>query len=350
MTPFQRLLALLFAMLAASFAAAEESLHLADDCSAAATLEAGGPITCSCACDDCDSCCGWYGFVEALGWSRDNRTSRVAVVRVTDEGNALPGTVVLTTGDPDFELQPGVRAVVGWRRDEFRACELSYFGIFNWQSSASAAGANDLAIPRDLGLASLDFFAADRMTLGYKSRLHNAEATLVEAFSAEWSLLAGLRYLHLDESLDLRSTDFDTSTSQYSIHATNHLFGCQAGARYNCYWERFGWDATAKAGIYGNAARQAQFVTDFPQPFLIRDRRSSSGGQVAFVGDVNISGLCFLNDAWAIRAGYNLLWVQGVAMAPDQLDFTDTPASGTALHSGGGLFAHGVSVGVQATW
>src|SRR5437868_14416315 len=48
----------------------------------------------------CDNCSGWYGLAEALFWIRNNNTGRVPVIRVTDEGNALPGTTVLTTSDP----------------------------------------------------------------------------------------------------------------------------------------------------------------------------------------------------------------------------------------------------------
>ena len=55
-----------------------------------------------------------------------------------------------------------------------------------------------------------------------------------------------------------------------------------------------------------------------------------------------------LNKRVSVRAGYNLLWIEGVALAPDQLDFTFTSTSGTALNDGGGVFLHGVSVGIEA--
>jgi hypothetical protein len=297
-----------------------------------------------------DDCCGWYGLAEALFWTRNNNTGRVAVIRVTDEGNALPGTTVLTTSDPTFRWQPGVRLLVGWQQDACRAWEFSYFGIFNWQASATAIGNNNLAIPGNLGLASLDFFAADQMTLDYKSRLNNVEANFVRSLSGDVALIAGFRYLTLNEDFNIRSTDLDSGTSNYRIHSTNNLFGGQLGARLKQYYSRFGWDATVKAGVFGNAASQAQTVTDFPPLFFLRDQRTASGGQVAFVGDINISGFYQLNDLWALRGGYNLLWVQGVALAPNQLDFTDTPTSGTTLHSTGGFFAHGVNLGVQASW
>jgi hypothetical protein len=40
----------------------------------------------------------------------------------------------------------------------------------------------------------------------------------------------------------------------------------------------------------------------------------------------------------------------GLALAPDQLDFTDTLTSGTQLHSTGWIFIHGGVLGLQARW
>jgi len=228
-------------------------------------------------------------------------------------------------------------------------------GIFNWQSSATIVGNNDLAIPGDLGLASFDFFAADRIRLDYKSKLHSAEANIVQTIADDFlldslSLVGGFRYVTVLEDFTLRSTDLDTGTSKYRIHTTNNLFGGQLGGRVKQTFDTFGWDATAKAGVFGNASQQTQSVTDFPPPFVLRDSRGDRGGQVAFVFDVSLSGFFRINDTWALRSGYNLLWVQGVSLAPNQLDFTDTPTSGMSLDRSGGFFAHGMNVGVQANW
>jgi hypothetical protein len=51
-----------------------------------------------------------------------------------------------------------------------------------------------------------------------------------------------------------------------------------------------------------------------------------------------------------LRAGYNLIWLDGLALAPDQWDFSNTPASGTSLVDGGSLFLHGANLGVERRW
>jgi Putative beta barrel porin-7 (BBP7) len=309
--------------------------------------------------DSCWSACGnsygsacsdnVYVNVEALMLGRDSRGTQPIVIAVQGEPNAFPGSTLLTAGDLNSDWDGGLRAFVGWQQDACTAWEVGYLGIFDWNASAVLTGNNSLAIPGDLGQASLDFFAADRMEITYRSQLHSAELNYVGTGGA-LALLCGFRYLALNEDFILRAADLDTGTSDYRIHSTNNLFGGQAGARYVEYRTCWGWEATAKAGLFGNAASQSQSVTDFPPSFLLRSRRSASSGQVAFVGDLNLTGFYQLTDNWSLRAGYNVLWIEGVVLAPNQLDFTDTAASGTQLHSQGGLFAHGVSLGLQANW
>jgi hypothetical protein len=289
-----------------------------------------------------------YGSVEALYFDRDNRTSRLVTVRVQGEGNPLPGTPLLTTADLNFEWEPGIRAVVGRQLDSFSAVEIGYFGIFAMTASAAVVESNSLAIPGDLGLASLDYFAADAMRLDYSSELHSADANYVTSWGGV-SWLAGFRYLSLDEQFNLNATDIDTGSSDYAIRTSNDLYGGQVGAQWLAGGDFLEWSATAKLGLFGNAASQSQSVADFPPAFFLRTEQSGSRGNVAFVGDFSLTALYALDDVWALRGGYNLLWIEGAALAPDQLDFTDTPDSGRGVTLSG-VFLHGINLGLDARW
>ncbi len=144
--------------------------------------------------------------------------------------------------------------------------------------------------------------------------------------------------------------DGGTEEGAYDIRTANHLYGVQIGARLRRSPNRFGWEATGKAGIFGNDAHQEQSVVDFPD-FPIRPTVSSSGSGVAFVGEANLSALYRLTNVWNLRAGYNAVWIEGVALAPDQLDFNFAASpSGDQLHRGGGTFLHGVNIGLEANW
>ena len=75
----------------------------------------------------------------------------------------------------------------------------------------------------------------------------------------------------------------------------------------------------------------------------------AAAGETAFVGDINLSAIYRLSDVWGIRAGYNTIWIGGVALAPDQFTFgMDGPLQ--AVAGGGGIFLHGVNLGLEARW
>jgi len=75
-----------------------------------------------------------------------------------------------------------------------------------------------------------------------------------------------------------------------------------------------------------------------------------SGLNVAMLGEIGVVLIRPINDCWALRIGYNAIGIGGLALAADQLDFTDTFSSGTGIHNTGWIFAHGGLVGVQAAW
>ena len=167
----------------------------------------------------------------------------------------------------------------------------------------------------------------------------------------EW--FVGFRYIDIEEELDIsvqKTVSAAVENGAYDLHTTNNLFGAQVGARWRQTWGRFGWEATGKTGIFGNAGQETQSVIDFPN-FALRPSVSTSGGEVAFVGEVNLSALYRLTDIWNLKAGYNVVWIDGLALAPDQLDFNfATSPSGNQLRDGGAMFIQGVNVGLEARW
>jgi hypothetical protein len=329
------------------------------------TLLAGGVLADVCGTDapdkgdDCVKACDWapqrvvYAQADALFMKyQRGASSQPVVILVEDEiTNEYPGDTLLTSGEAMVGTQFGPRITLGVLTDECRGWEASYFGLFAGDGSATVFGDDDLAIPGDLGVASLDFFAADRITVTSESELHSFEIQRIRMINDCWTLMGGFRYLRLRDEFNIRSFDEDTSENDYNLRAKNDLFGAQLGLRRSGVVRRLGWDVTGKAGIYGNAASQSQYVTDFPNPdpeYFLRDPVSSSTGQFAFVGELNLGLSLPLNNWLSLRGGYNLLWIEGVALAGNQLDFTDTDPSGVSTN--GCVFLHGAHVGVEARW
>ena len=324
---------------------------------------------CSLSCNEpCspDPCPCVYGQVEALFLKRERGFADQPIV--VDPNT---GTTFLSTSDLDFDFEPGLRATFGMRLCGGRALEFSYFGIFEGDASASAVRPDPFAflIFPDNFFGNV-FVDMDSVQVDYSSSLHSFEANLpcccgccdpcgydecgcgeVRCQSFEW--FGGFRYLNLDEELNItaqRIVGGAVEEGTYDISTANRLYGAQLGARLRRTQGRWGWEATGKAGIFANDAEQEQTVIDFPN-FPLRPTVSSRSTEVAFLGETNVSALYRLTDVWNLRAGYTVLWIEGVALAPDQLDFDfATSPSGDQLHNSGGIFLHGVNVGLEARW
>ena len=134
----------------------------------------------------------------------------------------------------------------------------------------------------------------------------------------------------------------------YRVRSRNNMFGGQVGSRARWTWNRWALEGWAKVGLLGNAQTQLQDALIDYKFEPTRPAWKTSGAEVGFVGDLNVSAVYRLNDVWGIRAGYSTVWITGLALAPDQFDFTDTDFAGIA--GGGGMFLSGANLGLEARW
>lgn len=296
-----------------------------------------------------------YVQAEALFWDRIGTgcDQVLAVDGYTDEA-------LLNTNDLDFDYEPGLRVLVGWQPDPCRGCgwcsawELSYFGVYDWSAGAAAAGDNNLFIPGAAGQAWNNFGLADEIRAVYDSELHNIELNCVKSCCFDCrtriDFLCGFRFLAVLEDFSLIGTDLQEGTSSYDVSTENYLYGLQFGGRLRRSWQRWAVELTGKAGVFLNDASQSQMATDFPDNNVVRALIGSDGQNVAALGEIGVTLIRPITDVWSLRLGYQAMGIGGLALAPNQLDFTDTFTSGSELHKDGWVFLHGVNVGVEACW
>lgn len=278
--------------------------------------------------------------------------------------NSTTGDPLLSTGNLFFNGNGGFRVLVGWRPNpcccpNCSAWEASYFGLWGMNANRSVSGPGNLAIPGDLGLSSNNFFLADTIGVNYSSQINNVELNCIKSCclccSTSIDFLCGFRYFNLNEKMTITGTDLQEGTSNYQVQTFNHLLGLQLGGRYNRQFaSQWGYQLTGKAGVFYNAVEQTQQVTDFPNtgggPFFLRDPISAKGSAVAALGELDFILTRRLSNTWSLRLGYTVIGVGGLALAADQLDFTDTFSSGSGLHNTGWIFIHGGTAGLEARW
>lgn len=264
-----------------------------------------------------------------------------------------PGSqTVLSTNDARLsnKWRPGMMYTLGFNLDQVAQIEATYWGLNVWKNSNGASDpAGNLGLAGNLANSTTDFIFANRMGIDYVSRINNAEASYKQTINGV-TLLAGFRYLRLLETFDINSTSsiFGT-TSDYNVSSVNNLIGGQFGLGYTQEMGPFNLGILGKIGPYANVVHQTTIVQDFGNTILLRNSQKD-GLPVSTLGEVQVNGVYRVTDWFSVHAGYRFIWIQNVALAPDQLDLNNSPASARILNPHNHLLLQGFSAGAEIRW
>ena len=328
------------------------------------------------------ACCpDWcqYGIVDFLFLQRDNATSGAVITEENIGGLPVPVQVpVFTTRSMQPATAPGVRLFYGELGPDCMGWEVGYLGVYGMFGAVDRSSLTDsLVIPGDLGGNTPGWTSADEVRPTYASSLNTVEANIFtyrccpecSSDSFLWSHLGnkpvchcsnwlfGFRWAGLEEQADLnvlccRVTN-DVFTS-YSVRTSSQMLGPQVGFRGRRQWKNWAVEGWAKAMLAGTllSSNADPISSSLAPTTIIRPARRLNDAGVGFLGDLNYTVTRRLNDTWWLRLGYNMIWLSGVALAPDQWDFTNQlpTLGGTTLVGGGGVFLHGVNLGLESRW
>jgi hypothetical protein len=284
----------------------------------------------------------WSGRVGAVILQRGHLASAPLVLGVS---GGTPNGLVNAN---DFNLPISGGIDVGLlRRGEYADVDLRYFGLD--VRSAALGSSPALVGPFLIFPGNVNVGLPVNLGVNYGTQLDSFETNLRRNVSHRWSILAGFRYIYFRDQLALAADQqFPSRNLRFDFDGNNNLFGGQIGAD-GILWDngnRFRIESAIKAGVYGNLAQNAVSISD-SQGFLNVSNKTSAS-HTAFVGDLNFTGVYQFNDQWALRAGYQLLWLAGIAVAADQA--ADSFQSTATVSTSGNAFFHGAMVGVERSW
>lgn len=173
----------------------------------------------------------------------------------------------------------------------------------------------------------------------YGTELYSFEANgrrRIADTNAAW--LVGFRWIQLNDVLSLQGPA-SANSPFFAWNTNNNLYGCQIGAYVPVIdTPRLVVACSPKAGIYGNQAANAYAngtagTTD--------NRNSDFTNQIAFAGDLAVTASYRISQRVAIQGGYQLLWLNGVAVGGDQPPALESASVATGINSGGSAFFHG---------
>lgn len=337
------------------------------------SLDAAAPSISAAVCRrDCQCCPEWMNYLvfDALFLQRDNATNGQPIL-VGSDTSPNPGVPLLTTQSMQFATAPGVRLLYGQRGEEGVGWEVGYLGVYGMYADADVEDPDQLTVPGDIGQTVPGWATADVERPTYTSNLNIIEANMFlyeccqecdpsavlackrRSHCRCTDLIGGFFWAGLNEQANLNVTCCEGEPpSPYSVTTASNLFGLQMGLRRRADWCRWAFERTYKVGLAGTSLYQSSGAITSPLTpgSVYRDPQSDSIAGMGLLSQINLTAVYRINRQWGLRAGYNLIWVAGVALAPDQWDFTDTTSSGSQLVNGGGLFLHGANLGLERRW
>ena len=223
--------------------------------------------------------------------------------------------------------------------------EVVYFGITDWGNTRSLAASGTGYVLPDLNDTN---YYTDAVAI-YDSKLYNGEVNLRCPLFDCLTGIMGFRWAELKEHAGVWGTSVDSFSGDVSnswsiSRTTNDLFGFQIGGDLAFGFEPGRYiSATVKGGVYSNQVRwQRDAVNELEGT---SDARDQYEGRVAFVGEVAVRGTWELTSHLSAFCGYQVMWLSGVALAPDQLDTTLTTITSDRTQ----LF-HGAMAGAETRW
>jgi len=308
-------------------------------------------------CDDWKVGPVWDVSVDAMVLFRDS-ADLVALHGAIEDSD--PGDMLSTPRETQFGYGGGARAYVmgkipTWPRYQL---QFGYEGIEEWNAALLYPQfdpfANDLpelmnpdftgpvdpeGDPEFLpNPADPDDVIRATRSLHYRSSFHSAEFNFYRRPPDVWRPFWGIRYLRLKDTITDVNDQFapppamgdpDVVTTDIAdfIDIKNNLVGFQLGLREDMWHcnDRLSLQGFLNAGVYYNhiqfADRRVTTMTtqtpDDSTTLISSNVSSSEPSDIAYVAEASITGICRLNRCWALRGGYQVLWIDGLRLAED---------------------------------
>ena len=311
--------------------------------------------------------------LEGVLYKLDRATDQPLLIQAgaTPDQNAT----LLTVGNMDYNMEGGLRLTIAYDSspEEGTKIEGTYFGVYDWGTSRTINGGDNLQLPGSFGqngyheigsIAKInDYNSAASMAFRNEARINSVEANLIYTEEQRpWAYIGGIRFLRFEEGIFITSRRevgyppppdaailFGQGVSNFTVTTGNDLFGIQGGMRmHRCSGP---WDlgATIKAGLYSGTVNAQNYVTNANGSIVERNGIPSTT-EVAYSGDATIMLSYTMRKNLLLVGSYNALYIAQIARATDNLDFSNRSDSGTILNRDSSAFFHGLTLGLETRW
>jgi hypothetical protein len=314
----------------------------------------------------------WYVRADGNLLSRTTQTQLTTATVRAEDGTIGNNRII----SQEFNWVPGMRAFAGrniW--DGMTYVEVGYFGLNHWDRETILQNIGGVGIIKtniDTGFGTNT--TPDFQRVAYSSNLHNAELNVRTFFSPRFAFVGGLRYLHLNEDLriaergqvDTTLPNGNAGTVQYfnwrNSSTDNNLLGPQAGLDWACeITDDIRLNLLSRLALCGNfsqsivrQSREGTEITGGVGGQVIRDGRIVEDNEVVFAGIIELHSSIdvLLTRNILFRGGFQFMWVNGIALAPEQQVDPITNPNGLQrqIENGADSIFFGPFVGLEVYW
>ncbi|HYO24847.1 MAG TPA: hypothetical protein VEQ85_07850 [Lacipirellulaceae bacterium] len=284
---------------------------------------------------DCGSACGcgpvWYASVGIVLLERE-RPTRGTIVAGNPSGVPFARAQQF---DFDFELGPDL--TLARRLSGGTIVEGRYYGV---DSTADLSGTT----PGNFIGGGFTGPGGTLIRGHYLTKLDSTEINLRRPVNEYLSVLAGFRWVELADKLTYRMGP--TARGEYDFN--NRLYGGQLGASFTPLRPSARWilNIEGKGGLYGNDADGGILLFQ-PGPI---GQFSDHDTTTSFVSQIDFTAGYRLNRRVTLRTGYQLLWLDNVALASDAASRSLLNPSLLTDIDYGDLFYHGAMTSIDFVW
>lgn len=284
----------------------------------------GSKVDCS-SCS-CQCCCPQFELSGGYLYMAREHNRNSPIVTSTSSGDTLLG---MSNLEGNFESGFEVRG--RWSNLEVRYMRITSDDSFRIPANFAA----------QIRYNGDDYFST--MVIDYETNLQSAEINLLGSNPCQGVRLSGgFRYLQLDEDL---AASFPGFTGVLFTNTRNDLYGLQLGVDADLWtsddrcWSLI---YTSKAGVFYSDTNLDVFPNAAGAATLGSTSDSSERG--AFVGELGLLLRTQATRRVSIDAGYNLLYITGVALVGDQAQSIDQQPGlpATASIENGDVLYHGL--------
>jgi opacity protein-like surface antigen len=322
----------------------------------------------------------WTVSVETIVLERIGGVNQTLVARVPgtvpfSSTSTFPGTEAFNSSEfqQGFSVGPKIRLM--YHDDSGLGVELVYFNIFD-QSTTKAVGPDS---PADWLVMKAPGTFWQTQDFPYQAMAWSATTSLLSAevngrldLTRRVTVLAGVRWLQLNDALLGTLTPADQTAPTWkatcpgcnifqitpggpagnyppfwTTSTTNNLYGVQFGVDGKLLeLGRFALDGLIKVGLFDNTAEQSTGVSLAKVVYP----SSATTNHVAFASEAGVQFKYQLIEGLALKAGYEALWLDGVALAPGQIQETYTTKADVralGVNCGSNVLFQGATFGLE---